>query len=111
MIDELSWLIPVGIIFLCGCISIIIYAECCWKKKIKSIKNEFNLVEGCSYNVIQNGGRTLKNLVFVRITTGNNSINGNINIIFVKNSNYRDSTIQREIVVKYGSIWKVEKLN
>lgn len=82
-----------------------------WQKQKREIMEEFNLTEGCSYNVTQNGGRTIRNVVFDRITIGNKSINGNINLIFIKTSKYRDETSEREIVIKYGSIWKVEKLD
>lgn len=103
--------IVIGVLFVALIIILSYIGEKNWQKRKQEIMNEFNLTEGCSYNVTQNGGRTIKNLVFDRISVGNKSINGNINLIFIKTSKYREETSEREITIKYGSIWKVEKLD
>ena len=111
MFEDLPWLIPTFVFLISFIIIAIIIAEVSWRNKIKEIKEEFNLIEGWFYNVTQNGGRTLKNLQFVKIVAGNRSKNGYINLIFIQNSKYRNGYTQHEIVVKYGSIWKVEKIS
>ncbi len=111
MFSDLFWLVPCFIIFVIILVLIVVFTRISWQNKVKKIKEELDLIEGCTYNVTQNSGRTLKNLVFVKIESGNQSKNGNINLIFLRNSKYRNEDIQKEIVVKYGSIWKVEKVD
>ena len=88
----------------------VIRGHCAWIKRAQSVKDEFDLVEGQAYDVLQNGGRTTSNLTFIKIYRGNNSANGNINLLFTKRASYQGGTIEREVVIKYGSIWNVTKL-
>lgn len=112
LIDNIVIISIITVILLVAIIIIFSYiGEKNWQKRKQGIMEEFNLVEGCRYNVTQNGGRTIKNLIFNRITIGNNGVNGKINLIFIKTSKYREETSKREITIKYGSIWKVEKLD
>lgn len=106
-----SWIFIIIAVPIALIIVVAVWSNYLWEKKVRAIKQEFNLVEGGSYDILQNNGRMTKGLTFVEIYHGNSSINGNINLLFIKHARYRDGTIEREVVIKYGSIWKTTKLD
>lgn len=77
------------------------------KKRLEEVISELGLVQGKQYNVITNNGNRLLNLTYDHIAYGNKSQNGNINIYFIKNSKYRGTITQKEVMVKYGNIWQI----
>jgi hypothetical protein len=80
------------------------------KKALQNQKEKFSLIEGEKYEILQNGGRTIKDLTFRSVSFGRKSVNGNIDFLFTKESTYRGEKIERNIKTKAGSIWKCTKL-
>lgn len=105
--DYPWWLIAIPVMVAIVLFTIIMLVQ---QKNLKNAKERFGLVEGNKYEVLQNGGRTHHDLTFVRAYYGNNSSNGRINFEFVKKSPYRDGFIDKTVVIKMGSIWKITKL-
>ena len=109
---SIIWISLIAIIFIILITIVLsIYETKKWNNKIEEIKEEFGLIENMLYNVTLNNGRTIKNLTFIKIYKGNNSANGYINLLFVKQSKYRDGFTEKEVVIKYNSIWKVNKIS
>lgn len=100
--------IILGVLF---SIAIIFVSAYLAKKRLEEIISELGLVQGEQYNVITNNGNRLFNLTYNHIAYGNKSQNGNINIYFIKNSKYRGTITQKEVMIKYGNIWKIFQSN
>ena len=79
-------------------------------KMLKDATESLGLIEGETYEVLQNGGKVNKDLTFIRAYYGNRSKNGSINFEFTKNKKYRDEYITESVVIKFGSIWQVVRL-
>ncbi len=99
-------ILPTVLIMIIGIISHILS-----KKKLEEIVDELNLKENEYYEVIVNNGNVYKNLRYTHIGYGNSSQNGRINVYFKRASKYRGTYIDKEIMIKYGNIWKISKLS
>lgn len=93
------------IIFIVAAIAISAYN----KKRLQEIREELNLEEGAKYDAILNNGSKMLNLTFTSIGYGKQSQNGRINLYFLKDTKYRGSYYQKEVMIKYGNIWKLNK--
>lgn len=80
-------------------------------KRLEEIVSELGLVQGEQYTVITNNGNRLLNLTYDRISYGNKSQNGSINIYFFRDSKYRGIITQKEVMIKYGNIWQISPSN
>lgn len=112
---EYFWPVVVGVVAVIIFLTVIfvciaIHEQKKWKELVEGIKKEFDLDENGIYDVVQNGGNVLRNLQFVKIYNGNRSSNGRLNILFIRHSKYRGDIIEKEVVVKYESIWKVYRV-
>ncbi len=112
---EYFWPVVVGVVAVIILLTVIfvciaIHEQKKWKELVEGIKKEFDLDENGIYDVVQNGGNVLRNLQFVKIYNGNRSSNGRLNILFIRHSKYRGDIIEKEVVVKYESIWKVYRV-
>lgn len=92
-------------------IAIFPLASLYWKKTVKKLEEAYGFVEGGLYDVVQNDGSVSRNLTYVRIYRGNNTKNGQINVLFTRQSKYRGDYITREIVMKYNTIWQVVRID
>lgn len=92
-------------------IAIIIVSTYLSKKRLEEVISELGLVQGEQYNVITNNGNRLLNLTYDHIAYGNKSQNGNINIYFYRDSKYRGTITQKEVMIKYGNIWQISPAN
>jgi hypothetical protein len=79
-------------------------------KERKRIMTELDLQKGAVYDVITNGGKTHRNITFIGLGHGNRSINGSMNLYFSRSVKYREDTIDRDLTIKYGAVWKVVKV-
>lgn len=79
------------------------------KKRLVEIEEELGLVIGNNYDIITNNGNKHLNLTYSHIAYGKQSQNGRINIYFTRPTSYRGSYVQKEIMIKYGNIWKIAK--
>ena len=111
MDDLFIIFIAVGTLLFLLTILIVVFYVISSKKKLLNIKEELSLIEGNKYEILQNGGKTIKDLVFVSIYYGNHSANGNVNLLFHKKSKYRESYVIKEVIIKYGSIWKITNID
>lgn len=80
-------------------------------KRLEEIVSELGLVQGEQYTVITNNGNRYLNLTYDRISYGNKSQNGSINIYFFRDSKYRGIITQKEVMIKYGNIWQISPSN
>ena len=107
MDDYVTFLIiifVVAIVFLIAMCTLFVYLR---KKRLNEIVAELGLIEGNTYDVIVNNGSKQLNLVYTSIGYGNKSQNGTINIYFNKTTKYRGSLITKQVMIKYGNIWKI----
>ena len=107
--NYIGLIIGLSVVGVVVIITVCVYTAYANKKRLREIIEEFNLTEGDTYEVTQNGGRTIKGLVFQEIYYGKRSANGNINLRFIKQTTYRGETSSKEVIIKYGSIWKIKK--
>lgn len=94
-------------IFIIAAIAISVYN----KKRLQEIREELDLEEGAKYDAILNNGSKMLNLTFTSIGYGKQSQNGRINLYFLKDTKYRGSYYQKEVMIKYGNIWKLNKIS
>lgn len=109
--STITIIIVLFVLFIIAAIAIAFVSAYLSKKRLKEIISEFGLVQGSHYNVTTNNGNRLLNLTYDHIAYGNKSQNGNINIYFIKNSKYRGTITQKEVMIKYGNIWKIDRLD
>ncbi len=99
------------ILFIAVSIAIALVSSYLSKKRLEEIVSEFGLVQGAQYNVTNNNGNRVLNLTYDHIAYGNKSQNGNINIYFIKNSKYRGTLTQKEVMIKYGNIRNIDRID
>ncbi len=99
------------VIFIIVCVLIGAITLYISQKRLKNVVSELKLEQGGLYNVTTNNGNRYLNLTYNRISYGKRSQNGNINIYFIKNSKYRGTITQKEVMIKYGNIWKIYRLD
>lgn len=91
----------IGGAFIIGIIIFACVSSYLSKKRLQEIVEELHLVQGAHYNVTTRNGKRQLDLIYDRISYGNKSKNGNINIYFTKNF--------REVMIKYDTISNVER--
>lgn len=104
-------IILVPIILFILFIVVLIVSKYLSNKRLEEIVSELGLVQGEQYTVITNNGNRLLNLTYDRISYGNKSQNGSINIYFFRDSKYRGIITQKEVMIKYGNIWQISPSN
>lgn len=104
-------IILVPIILFILFIVVLIVSKYLSNKRLEEIVSELGLVQGEQYTVITNNGNRYLNLTYDRISYGNKSQNGSINIYFFRDSKYRGIITQKEVMIKYGNIWQISPSN
>jgi len=101
-------------LILSAVLSVVLIATVYWlwyRAKIKEVKTKLGLVENGIYEIVTNNGKTYKNLVFQEIYFGNKTFNGRISIRFIRKTDYRGSSIDRDMCFKYLDIWMCTRLD
>lgn len=109
--STITIIIVLFVLFIIVAIAIAFLSSYFSKKRLEEIEQELGLVQGALYNVTTNNGNRSLNLIYDHIAYGNKSHNGNINIYFIKNSKYRGMITQKEVMIKYGNIWKIDRFD
>ncbi len=104
---DYTAIILVPIVLFIVSIVIIIVSKYLSKKRLEEIISKLGLVQGEQYDITTNNGNKFLNLTYNRIAYGKKTQNGNVNIYFIKNSKYRGTITQKEVMIKYGNIWKI----
>jgi hypothetical protein len=105
-------LLPVFLfVFTVLSVSVFVTVYSLMQKKLKDTKERLGLAVGGKYEVLQNDGKVVKNLIFSEIYYSRRTVNGNISCRFIKASTYRGDSIYRDIVIKVDNIWKVTRLD
>lgn len=104
-------IIVLFVLLIIAAIAIALVSSYLSKKRLEEIVSELGLVQGAQYNVTNNNGNRVLNLTYDHIAYGNKSQNGNINIYFIKNSKYRGTLTQKEVMIKYGNIRNIDRID
>lgn len=109
--DYITIIMVITILAVIGIIAVCLISAYLSKKRLEEVVTKLGLVQGALYNVTTNNGNRHLNLTYSHIAYGNNSQNGRINVYFIKDSKYRGTITQKEVMIKYENIWKIERLD
>lgn len=79
--------------------------------KLRKATKLYKLYKGAKYDVTQTDGKIVKDLIFVKAIYGRNSEDGNISIIFAKESTFNSKPVVKEVSIKFNLIESVTEID
>lgn len=107
MDESYAFMVFLSFIPIAIAIAIIVVHSYLMQKRLNDIVTKLNLVVDSLYDITTYNNKKYYSLRFNRIGYGRNSKNGNINLYFLKVSKYNGITSEKEIMIKYKTIFSI----